>query len=63
MVSKKKKKFQFEVYEDTGNDTLKHFSVKLHWWINLLLKEEQLQKRKLKKLLQKEPIMLNKDEI
>jgi len=26
---KQKKEFAFEVYEDTGNDALKHFSVKL----------------------------------
>ena len=26
---KQKKEFVFEVYEDTGNDSIKHFSVKL----------------------------------
>lgn len=29
MVSKRKKTFDYNVYEDTGNDELKHFSVKL----------------------------------
>ena len=27
---KQKKEFHFEIYEDTGNDPIKHFAVKLH---------------------------------
>lgn len=43
---KQKKDFVFEVYEDTGNDTIKHFSVKLFLDGNLIAKGRATSKKK-----------------
>lgn len=43
---KQKKEFMFEVYEDTGNDTIKHFSVKLFLNGDLISKGRATSKKK-----------------
>jgi len=43
---KQKKNFLFEVYEDTGNDTIKHFSVKLFLDGTLISKGRATSKKK-----------------
>lgn len=43
---KQKKEFSFEVYEDTGNDTIKHFSVKLFLDGDLIAKGRATSKKK-----------------
>jgi ribonuclease-3 len=43
---KQKKEFQFEIYEDTGNDTIKHFAVKLHIDGRVLAKARATSKKK-----------------
>ena len=43
---KKKKSFDFDVYEDTGNDPLKHFAVKLSIGGNVVAKARATSKKK-----------------
>ena len=43
---KQKKEFEFEVYEDTGNDPVKHFAVKLHIDGRILAKARATSKKK-----------------
>jgi ribonuclease-3 len=43
---KVKKSFHFEVYEDTGNDTIKHFSVKLYLDKKIIAKGRATSKKK-----------------
>lgn len=43
---KQKKEFAFEIYEDTGNDTVKHFSVKLFLDGALIAKGRSTSKKK-----------------
>ncbi|MBI9040724.1 ribonuclease III [Lutibacter sp.] len=43
---KQKKEFLFDVYDDTGNDTIKHFSVKLFLDGNLIAKGRATSKKK-----------------
>ena len=43
---KMKKSFYYEVYEDTGNDTVKHFSVKLHLDKKIIAKGRATSKKK-----------------
>ncbi|MDO6516052.1 ribonuclease III [Zobellia galactanivorans] len=43
---KQKKTFDFDVYEDTGNDTLKHFAVKLTIADNVVAKARATSKKK-----------------
>ena len=43
---KQKKEFHFEVYDDTGNDSIKHFSVKLFLEGNLIAKGRATSKKK-----------------
>ena len=43
---KKKKSFDFDVYEDTGNDPLKHFAVKLSIGGNVVSKARATSKKK-----------------
>lgn len=43
---KNKKAFKFQVYEDTGNDPVKHFAVKLHLDQNLVAKARATSKKK-----------------
>jgi ribonuclease-3 len=53
---KHKKSFQFTVYEDTGNDTLKHFAVKLQLEDETVGKARATSKKRLRSALQKEHI-------
>ena len=46
MVSKRKKTFDYHVYEDTGNDALKHFSVKLSIDKKVIAKARATSKKK-----------------
>ncbi len=43
---KQKREFEFEVYEDTGNDTVKHFSVKLYLDGKIITKGRATSKKK-----------------
>ena len=43
---KEKKSFEYEVYEDTGNDNLKHFSVKLYIDKKIVSKARETSKKK-----------------
>ncbi len=43
---KQKKQFHYNVYEDTGNDTLKHFAVKLSIDNNIIAKARATSKKK-----------------
>ena len=43
---KEKKAFEYEVYEDTGNDNLKHFSVKLYIDKKVVAKARETSKKK-----------------
>ena len=43
---KQKKSFNFNVYEDTGNDSLKHFAVKLSIDDNVVAKARATSKKK-----------------
>ncbi|WP_457616495.1 ribonuclease III [Lutibacter sp.] len=50
---KQKKEFVYEVYEDTGNDTLKHFSVKLYLNEDLIAKGRATSKKKAEEIASK----------
>ncbi|MCA0933176.1 ribonuclease III [Lutimonas saemankumensis] len=50
---KNKKKIKYHVYEDTGNDTLKHFSVKLHVDQELISKGRATSKKKAEEIASK----------
>lgn len=43
---KQKKSFQFEIYEDTGNDTVRHYSVRLYIDQRMLAKGRATSKKK-----------------
>ena len=43
---KRKKEFNYEVYEDTGNDSIKHFSVKLRLDGKIIAKGRATSKKK-----------------
>ncbi len=43
---KEKKTFEYEVYEDTGNDNMKHFSVKLYIDKKVIAKARETSKKK-----------------
>ena len=43
---KQKKNFHYNVYEDTGNDTLKHFAVKLSIGDRIMAKARATSKKK-----------------
>ena len=45
-IQKQKKDFHYEVYEDTGNDELKHFAVKLSIQEKILGKARATSKKK-----------------
>lgn len=47
---KHKKKFEFEVYDDTGNDTVKHFAVKLKIEDAIVAKARATSKKKAEEL-------------
>lgn len=50
---KNKKRIKYNVYEDTGNDTLKHFSVKLHVDQDLISKGRATSKKKAEEIASK----------
>ncbi|WKK65821.1 ribonuclease III [Lutimonas zeaxanthinifaciens] len=50
---KNKKKIKYNVYEDTGNDTLKHFSVKLLVDLELISKGRATSKKKAEEIASK----------
>ncbi len=50
---KNKKRIKYNVYEDTGNDTLKHFSVKLHVDQDLVSKGRATSKKKAEEIASK----------
>ncbi len=50
---KNRKKIKYNVYEDTGNDTLKHFSVKLHIDHELVSKGRATSKKKAEEIASK----------
>jgi len=50
---KQKKDFEFEIYEDTGNDTLKHFSVKLFFDGEVIAKGRATSKKKAEEIAAK----------
>ncbi|MBT8384334.1 MAG: ribonuclease III, partial [Bacteroidia bacterium] len=50
---KMKKNIQYEIYEDTGNDTLKHFSVKLLINKEILSKGRATSKKKAEEIASK----------
>tara|TARA_R110002073_G_scaffold279026_1_gene443263 strand:- start:558594 stop:559328 length:735 start_codon:yes stop_codon:yes gene_type:complete len=50
---KKKKKIKYEVYEDTGNDSLKHFSVKLFIDEEIISKGRATSKKKAEEIASK----------
>ena len=53
---KKKKTFNYNVYEDTGNDALKHFAVKLSIAGHVVAKARATSKKRQRKELRKEHI-------
>lgn len=50
---KEKKPFKYEVYEDTGNDKLKHFAVKLHINNKVISKARATSKKKAEEIASK----------
>jgi ribonuclease-3 len=60
---KTKKEFAFEVYEDTGNDTNKHFSVKLFLDDNIIAKGRATSKKKAEEIAAKRAYYAFQNEI
>lgn len=60
---KHKHNFHFEVYEDTGNDTVKHFSVKLHLNNEVISKGRATSKRKAEEIASKRAFFAFQHEI
>lgn len=60
---KKKKKFQFDVYEDTGKDPVKHFSVKLHLDDKIIAKGRATSKKKAEEIAAKRAYFAFQQEI
>ena len=60
---KEKKHFEFEVYEDTGNDTIRHFSVKLHLEDKIIAKGRSTSKKKAEEIAAKRGYFANQTEI
>ena len=60
---KNKKKIKYNVYEDTGNDTLKHFSVKLLVDQDLVSKGRATSKKKAEEIASKRAYYKLKDQI
>jgi len=52
-IQKNKKKIKYNVYEDTGNDSLKHFSVKLFIDNELVSKGRATSKKKAEEIASK----------
>jgi len=60
---KNKKRIKYNVYEDTGNDTLKHFSVKLLVDQDLMSKGRATSKKKAEEIASKRAYYKLKDQI
>lgn len=60
---KQKKTFNFNVYEDTGNDTLKHFAVKLSIGGNVVAKARATSKKKAEERASKRAFFALQDKI
>jgi len=60
---KNKKKIKYQVYEDTGNDTLKHFSVKLHIDEDMVSKGRATSKKKAEEIASKRAYYKNQHKI
>ncbi|WP_298262647.1 ribonuclease III [uncultured Lutibacter sp.] len=60
---KTKKDFNFDVYEDTGNDTVKHFSVKLYLDKKIIAKGRATSKKKAEEIAAKRAYYAFQDEI
>ena len=60
---KQKKKFYFDVYEDTGNDTVKHFSVKLLLDGKIIAKGRATSKKKAEEIASKRAYFAFQNEI
>ena len=60
---KNNNKIKYEVYEDTGNDTLKHFSVKLFINDELVAKGRATSKKKAEEIASKRAYYKNQHRI
>ncbi|MDO6491293.1 MAG: ribonuclease III [Cellulophaga sp.] len=60
---KQKKQFNYNVYEDTGNDTLKHFAVKLSIDHNIIAKARATSKKKAEEAASKRAFFALQDKI
>lgn len=60
---KEKKGFEFEVYDDTGNDSVRHFSVKLFLENNIVAKGRSTSKKKAEEIAAKRAYFANQKEI
>jgi len=60
---KEKKKFEFEVYDDTGNDIVRHFSVKLFLEDKIVGKGRATSKKKAEEVAAKRAYFANQKEI
>lgn len=60
---KKKKEFRYEVYEDTGNDPIKHFAVKLHINGHMVAKARATSKKKAEERASKRAFYALQDKI
>lgn len=60
---KSKKKFHYDVYEDTGNDSVKHFSVKLSLDGKIIAKGRATSKKKAEETASKRAYYANQKEI
>jgi len=60
---KQKKEFEFDVYEDSGNDPIKHFSVKLYIDGNIVSKGRATSKKKAEEIAAKRAFFVFQKEI
>ena len=60
---KEKKSFEFEVYDDTGNDSIRHFSVKLFLEDKIVAKGRSTSKKKAEEIAAKRAYFANQKEI
>ena len=60
---KNKKKYNFDTYEDTGNDTVKHFSVKLSIDEKIIAKARETSKKKAEEKAAKRAFFMFQDQI
>ncbi|MDC9721407.1 MAG: ribonuclease III [Urechidicola sp.] len=60
---KEKKAFEFEVYDDTGNDSIRHFSVKLFLENKVVAKGRSTSKKKAEEIAAKRAYFANQKEI